>query len=362
MRQQALLLAALLVAAVPAAGQTLPGRAIVVVASDNTGQTLTLALTADAPGPYAVLLAVPAATRNDPPRVIDAAPLRWLLGQTAPQLLGTSDADPCFAHPKAPTPTPIEPADPLAGPLTRPDTEVFSAPGPALTAWLAAHKASMSASAIATLARDGSAILAIGAPAGTGVAHLQPLQWHEKRPLGRLSALPQGADAMVIILAPQGRVLASPIASRPLPASVELPEFVRGQFAHFLDALTAHQTENSLAALVTFAGPAAAPALGAPQASFATRLRLRTDLGGDWPALSLHTTADTLPLRATYTSRIAWKGKYTLACAAGFTYRHVLTARWQEETATLANLTGWRDSDIRKALVSQWQATREPPG
>jgi hypothetical protein len=72
-------------------------------------------------------------------------------------------------------------------------------------------------------------------------------------------------------------------------------------------------------------------------------------------------TTDTTPTRVQYLTRIGWKGQYTLACSAGFDYRHALTARWQAENATLAALTGWQPDAIRHAMVAQWQRTREHP-
>ena len=105
-----------------------------------------------------------------------------------------------------------------------------------------------------------------------------------------------------------------------------------------------------------FSGPAAAPS------GWITRLHLLSRTRTQGSEISVRLTGTPQAARTVFQTQIAWKGQYTLACSAGFAYRHAVTARWQREAATLANLTGWQPADIRRAMVADWQEHKEPAG
>jgi hypothetical protein len=94
--------------------------------------------------------------------------------------------------------------------------------------------------------------------------------------------------------------------------------------------------------------PMRRPVIGGPQNVFVTRLHLRYD-GHHFPEdLVFQETADRVNFQGRYVLRHPWAG--TTDCPQAKTYREQLAARQETEAATLANLTGWDISDIRRKM------------
>ena len=221
-----------------------------------------------------------------------------------------------------------------------------------------------------------------------GFTHLRPLQIAFESPkfmlpirLGTVNA--DGAQELFIyFLTKQGRVETTNYRTVRLPEAQEIPLYVKDKFGDFYRDLFTQQVkrENERGVFLEYAwdmnwcDPCAANPLSAeelrslgvfwqdnpnamprgkgfvPQAQnvFLTRLHVRYDAAHFPEDLMFQETSDRNNFQARYILRHPWTG--TEDCPAATAYRQQLPERYEREAQTLANLTGWDISTIRKQM------------
>jgi len=224
--------------------------------------------------------------------------------------------------------------------------------------------------------------------ARTGVSYLRPLQFAFESErfmlpvrLGMLNARgPQ--DLVLYVLTASGRVEATNYRTVRMPANVDLPLFVRDDFARTYRALFATQAaREDYRALFTeyfwdmgWCDPCAAEPLtpaelrqagvwwanegagrGAGQPVMLTRLHLRYTRDSLPEDLVFQETQDRTNFQARYVLRHPWPGS-TDACAAAPSYFEAVRMRSEQEAQTLATLTGWPLADVRARMPLPAQA------
>ncbi len=246
----------------------------------------------------------------------------------------------------------------------------------------------------------------LAAQAKTGFSYLRPLQFafeYERFMLpvrlGMLNA--RGAqDLVVYVLTRNGRVESTNYRTVRLPANVELPPYVRGEFSKVYKALFETQAKHEDFRVLwteyfwdmSWCDPCAAdplsvdelrsagvfwlegdtPPIGVAPGGLAPPLaKART--GGAQPVLltrlHLRYTRDTLPedlmfqetqdrqnFQARYVLRHPWQGDPN-ACPEAKSYFDEVARRQAREAQTLADLTGWDLNDIRGRMNVQAVAT-----
>jgi hypothetical protein len=225
--------------------------------------------------------------------------------------------------------------------------------------------------------------------AKTGVSYLRPLQFAFESErfmlpvrLGMLNA--RGAqDLVVYVLTANGRVESTNYRTVRMSANVELPTFVRGEFARTYKALFDMQAarEDNRALFTEYfwdmssCDPCAAEPLSREELRNAgvywverdaasgraapvmlTRLHLRYTKESLPEDLAFQETADRASFQARYVLRHPWSGDAS-ACAEARPYLDSVRARQEREAQTLASLTGWDVNDIRGRMVLAPQAT-----
>jgi hypothetical protein len=220
--------------------------------------------------------------------------------------------------------------------------------------------------------------------AKTGVAHLRPLQFAFESEkfmlpvrLGMLNARgPQ--DLVLYVLTPQGRVETTNYRTVKLPANMDLPTFVRGEFPQTYKALfDRHAAREDYRAIFTeyfwdmgWCDPCAADPLtpdelrqagvfwldpqgasrGGGQPVMLTRLHLRYTKESLPEDLVFQETADRQNFQARYVLRHPWTGDAG-SCTAAPAYFEEVARRREREAATLASLTGWDVNAIRAKMA-----------
>lgn len=220
--------------------------------------------------------------------------------------------------------------------------------------------------------------------AKTGVAYLRPLQFAFESEkfmlpvrLGMLNAKgPQ--DLVLYVLTPQGRVETTNYRTVKLPANMDLPTFVRSEFAPTYKALfDAQAVREDYRAIFTeyfwdmgwcdpcAADPLAADELrqagvfwldaqsgarGGGQPVMLTRLHLRYTKESLPEDLVFQETADRQNFQTRYVLRHPWKGD-AASCAAAPAYFEDVARRQEREATTLASLTGWDVNAIRAKMA-----------
>jgi hypothetical protein len=226
--------------------------------------------------------------------------------------------------------------------------------------------------------------------AKTGVAFLRPLQFAFESEkfmlpvrLGMLNAKgPQ--DLVLYVLSPQGRVETTNYRTVKLPANMDLPTFIRGEFGETYKTLFNTQAlREDYRAIFTeyfwdmsWCDPCAADPLtpdelrqagvfwlGAPGAAGAgavargggqpvmlTRLHLRYTKESLPEDLMFQETADRQNFQTRYVLRHPWRGDAS-ACAEAPAYFEEVARRQEREAATLASLTGRDINDIRAKMA-----------
>ncbi len=229
-----------------------------------------------------------------------------------------------------------------------------------------------------------------------GFSYLRPLQVAYESPkfmlpirLGTLNA--DGAqDLLIYALTRNGRIETTNYRTVRLPTGMEIPTYVKGEFADFYRAMFDEQVkrENMTAVFLEYAwdmnwcDPCAADPLSdeelrqlgvfwqvadaepqgvfspndptksivLPQARnvFVTRLHVRYTAAKFPEDLVLQETADRENFQGRYVLRHTWDGKGT--CAAAEQYRRGLAQRRDQEAQTLASLTGWDVNRIRSKM------------
>ncbi len=224
-----------------------------------------------------------------------------------------------------------------------------------------------------------------------GFSYLRPIQVAYESPkfmlpirLGMVNANgPQ--ELFIYALTRKGRVETTNYRTVRLPSDLEVPLFVKKEFADFYKALFSEQVrkERMSAVFLEYAwdmgwcDPCAADPLsreelrnlgvfwldegstaaGQAQDVFLTRLHVRYDSAHFPEDLVFQETADRSNFQGRYVLRHPYAGPLT--CAA-HQYREDLHRRREEEAKTLASLTGWRLEEIRKKMNLGAAVTRQP--
>ncbi|MET0850169.1 MAG: DUF2330 domain-containing protein [Candidatus Rokuibacteriota bacterium] len=223
-----------------------------------------------------------------------------------------------------------------------------------------------------------------------GFTYLRPLQMAFESPkfmlpirLGTLNADgPQ--ELFVYALTRKGRVEPTNYRTVRLPSGMDLPVYVKEEFARFYRAMFTEQVkrEGMRSVFLEYAwdmawcdpcaadplsadelrklgvfwlpeSPAGGPdprrrALGGAVDTFLTRLHVRYD-GASFPEdIVFQETADRANFQGRYVLRHPWKGDAT--CEAAQRYREQLRARAEQEASALAALTAWPIDDIRRRM------------
>jgi hypothetical protein len=225
-----------------------------------------------------------------------------------------------------------------------------------------------------------------------GFTYLRPIQVAYESPkfmlpirLGMLNADgPQ--ELFVYVLTRKGRVETTNYRTVQLPTGMDLPLFVKEEFADFYRAMFREQVdrEDGRAVFLEYAwnmgwcDPCAADPLspdelrelgvfwldeqarGAPaQEVYVTRLHVRYDAEHFPEDLVFQETGDTSNFQGRYVLRHPWKGEG--ACPAAEAYRGGLPQRFESEAQALAGLTGWDIDGIRTKMKSAGQWTEPEP-
>lgn len=224
----------------------------------------------------------------------------------------------------------------------------------------------------------------------TGSKFLRPLQFAFESPkfmlpirLGMINA--KGAqDLLVYILTQKGRVEASNYQTIKLPSDMDIPVHIKDEFANFYKAMFDTQAKKqNLRAVFTeyfwnmgWCDPCAAEPLspaelkqlgvfwldganagnsnaaimpGGGMPVQVTRLHVRYTPDSFPEDLSFQETSDTQNFQGRYVLRHAWTGSPE-QCPAAKEYFKQLAIRHEKEAKTLAELTGWDLSGIRKKM------------
>jgi len=224
-----------------------------------------------------------------------------------------------------------------------------------------------------------------------GFTTLRPLQIAYESPRFMLPVRLGMANAdgpqelFVYALTPNGRVETVNYRTVKLPTDVEIPEYVKDKWADFYRAMFLEQTRKNGMGVVFceyawdaawcdpcptnppspeqmrqlgvfwLDDPTGRNGVGGDQV-FVTRLHARYDAASFPEDLSLQETGDRTNFQARFVMRHAWKG--TNDCDGAKAYRAQLRDRRRERAKNLADLTGWRMEDIRRAWAvdADWSA------
>ncbi len=194
-------------------------------------------------------------------------------------------------------------------------------------------------------------------------------------------------ELFVYALTGKGRVETTNYRTVKLPTGMEVPVYVKSRFPDFYKAMFSRAAaKENLSAIFTeyawdmnWCDPCAAdpltneelrqlgvfwlpeagpggrirpriplPTPSGAQGVFVTRLHVRYDAAHFPEDLVFQETADRSNFQGRYVLRHAWTGDST--CDAAVRYRAELTQRREREAQTLAMLTGWNISDIRRSM------------
>lgn len=215
-----------------------------------------------------------------------------------------------------------------------------------------------------------------------GFTYLRPLQIAFESPkfmlpirLGTLNAKGE-QELFVFALTRNGRVETTNYRTVKLASDVEIPTYVKGEFADFYRDMFRGQVrkENGRAVFLEYAwnmgwcDPCAADPLStdqlrelgvfwiedgnrgnAAQEVYVTRLHVRYDADHFPEDLVFQETADTSNFQGRYIVRHEFKGPSSCPDEMEV-YRRTLRERWEREATTLASLTGWGIDEIRARM------------
>ena len=206
-----------------------------------------------------------------------------------------------------------------------------------------------------------------------GYSYLRPIQVAYESPkfmlpirLGTVNA--SGTQELfVYTLTRNGRVETTNYRTVKLPSDIDVPLYVRQDFAPFYKALFSEQVrkENMTTVFLEYAWDTnwCDPCAGAPPSreqlrqlgafwdsgtTFITRLHVRYDREHFPEDLVFQETGDTQNFQARYVLHHPWEG--TSACDAAIAYRRDLRNRQEREAENLARLTGWQLDDVRRKM------------
>jgi hypothetical protein len=382
----------------------------ITMASDYEGE----------PSEFALVVPVPSFIKKEQISVVDTKTIDHLDAYTAPRLVEYFDPDPCEARvmalammqmplPTAALPQPVAPQ--YRGvkveaqyDVAEYDISILSAEdSDGLIRWLTDNGYKIPSGAEPVI---GSYIkqkmhffvakLNLKRLQQSGSSYLRPLQVRYETAkfmlplrLGTVNA--DGAqDLVVYALTPHGRIEASNYRTMKVPSDVDVPLFVKNDFANFYKATFEHAVAREgmrgvfveyawdmgwcdpcaceplgrgelaqLGALWDEGGDPVANRFSAGTAPFVTRLHVRYDAKSFPEDLNFVETGD----------RENFQGRYILhhpsgaaeACAAAKTYRASLPARFKAEADNLASLTGWSKDDIAKRMAVAGQDISHVP-
>lgn len=219
--------------------------------------------------------------------------------------------------------------------------------------------------------------------ARTGSTFLRPIQiaYESEKfmlPIRLGMANAQGPqDLLVFALTRQGRVESINYRTVKMPTGVNVPTYLKDQFGPFYQAVFDHQQdrEHHRAVFTEYfwnmgsCDPCSADPLppeqlrelgvfwlGENQGGYhgygvpvvLTRLHVRYDNEHFPEDLAFQITNDNALYQARYVMQVPFKGD--LSCPAGKAYQQQLVQRHRQEAESLADLTGWKRSEIRKQM------------
>lgn len=198
-------------------------------------------------------------------------------------------------------------------------------------------------------------------------------------------------ELFVFTITRKGRVETTNYKTVKLPSNMDVPIFVKDEFAEFYKDMFAHQVEkeNGKAVFMEYAwdmswcDPCAAEPLSRselkelgvmwledggqdqpgitrpgpmprpgpqPVDAFVTRLHVRYD-GETFPQdLAFQVTGDRQNYQGRYVLRHPWRGDFD-QCEEARDYADTLVSRWDKEAENLAKLTGWDEEDIKQKMA-----------
>jgi hypothetical protein len=384
----------------------------ITMASDYEGE----------PSEFALVIPVPSFIKKDQISVVDTKTIDHLDAYTAPRLVEYFDPDPCEQArvvALAMAPQTASRALPMPAPPNYPgvkvearydvaeyDVSILSAEeSDGLIRWLTDNGYKIPRGAEPVI---GSYIkqkmhffiakVNLKRMQDSGRAYLRPLQVRYETAkfmlplrLGTVNADgPQ--DLVIYALTQHGRIEASNYRTVKVPSDVDVPLFVKNDFANFYKATFEHAVarENMHGVFVEYAwdmgwcDPCAAAPMSKPELTelgavwndgdgalanrfppssgndpFVTRLHVRYDAKSFPEDLNFIETSDRENFQGRYILR--HPSTSTAACAAADAYRASLPQRFKTETDNLANLTGWsRDEIAARTAAAGKDISRAP--
>jgi hypothetical protein len=209
----------------------------------------------------------------------------------------------------------------------------------------------------------------------TGYQFLRPLQMAYESPkfmlpirLGMMNATTD-QDLIVYVLSPKGQAEITNYRTVNVPSDTEIPVFVKNKFSDFYKSMfqTAYIREDKKVAFREYAwdmsscDPCSAEPLNPeelrksgvfwltpnePSNVFITRLHVRYNRDKFPEDLMFQETSSRQQFQGRYILRHPFAGDVN--CEAGRQYQRSLSQRFEQESQTLAKLTGWNIQDIRK--------------
>jgi hypothetical protein len=213
----------------------------------------------------------------------------------------------------------------------------------------------------------------LGAQAKLGFNYLRPLQIAYESPkfmlpirLGTVNATGT-QELFVYTLTRKGRVETTNYRTVKLPSDMDVPLYVRDDFAPFYKAVFSEQVrkENMSTVFLEYAwdmnwcDPCAAEPLSREElkqlgafwtegTTFMTRLHVRYDREHFPEDLVFQETADRQNFQARYVLHHPWNG--ATECDAASNYRRSLRERQEREASNLSTLTGWSIDRVKKRM------------
>ncbi len=379
-------------------------RTVLTMANDYRGE----------PQEFALVVPVPTFLEREQIHVSDRAIIEHLDAYSAPRLVEYHDSDPCMMYDRAESVRP--PMAMAEGEAKRaPEASLgvtieaqytvgeydililSAAESEGLETWLKQNgyrvpdgAARVLGSYIRQKMRFFVAKVNLDEQSRLGFSYLRPLQVAFESPkfmlpvrLGTVNADgPQ--ELFVFVLTRRGRVETTNYRTVRLPANMELPVFIKDDFADFYRDMFARQVErqDQRAVFLEYAwdmgwcDPCAADPLSDRELSelgvfwtgrsrpgdrpsrpiksqardvFVTRLHLRYTADTFPEDLFFQQTGDRTNFQGRYVIRHPWQGSPN-ACRAAGTYFAELGKRQDREAETLASLTGWQLSEIRDRM------------
>ena len=211
----------------------------------------------------------------------------------------------------------------------------------------------------------------------SGYQLLRPLMMAYESPkfmlpirLGMMNAT-TAQDLLVYVLSPKGQAEITNYRTVNVPSEAEIPVFVKNQFSDFYKSMfqTAYTREDRKVAFLEYAwdmgscDPCSAEPLNTEELRKSGVFWLNQNASNNVFITRLHVryTRDKFPedlMFAETSNRQSFQGRYILrhaftgnaSCEAGQQYKRSLPQRFEQESRTLANLTGWNIQDIRNKM------------